>query len=108
MNKTIYTVGILMVLFMVLSPGFILNLPPYKNRFKSRYIFFTGASSVPSVLVHSIIFSSLAYLLLTNYTLVETVVSASTGVAAKVVSASTEAASTLVPLVSQIATPTQA
>ena len=92
MNKIIYTIGIFAILFMVLSPGFLINLPPYKNRFKGRYIFFTGASTFPSVIVHSLVFSSLAYLVLTKYTLVESVIE--------------EAASTLVPLVSQIATPT--
>jgi len=89
MNKTLYTIGIFMILFMVLSPGFLINLPPYKNRFKSRYIFTTGVTTFLSVFVHSLIFSSLAYLILTKYTLVSSVIE------------DTE----FVPLVSQLSTP---
>ena len=106
MNKTIYTVGILMVLFMVLSPGFILNFPPYKNRFKSKYIFFTGSSSALAVIVHSIIFSILAYVLLTNYTLVSTTVSAASSIVPQTVEAVKSTAQALKPLVNQLATST--
>ena len=106
MNKTIYTIGILMVLFMVLSPGFILNLPPYKNRFKSKYIFFTGSSSVLAVIVHSIIFSALAYLVLTNYTLVSATVRAASTFVPQTVEVTKKTVKNLKPLVSQLATST--
>lgn len=106
MNKTIYTVGILMVLFMVLSPGFIINLPPYKNRFKSKYMFFTGSSSVLAVIVHSIIFSALAYVVLTNYTLVSATVSAASSVIPQTVEVAKNTVEALKPLVNQLATST--
>ena len=106
MNKTIYTVGILMVLFIVLSPGFIINLPPYKNRFKSKYMFFTGSSSVLSVIIHSIIFSALAYVVLTNYTLVSATVSAASTVIPQTVEVAKNTVEELKPLVNQLATST--
>ena len=87
-----------MVLFMLLSPGFIINLPPYKNRFKSKYIFFTGSSSVLAVILHSVIFSALAYVVLTNYTLVSSTVSTASTVIPQTVES-------LKPLVNQLATP---
>jgi len=95
-----------MVLFMVLSPGFILNLPPYKNRFKSKYIFFTGSSSALAVIVHSIIFSILAYILLTNYTLVSATVSAVSTILPQTVEIAKNTGSALKPLVNQFATAT--
>ena len=94
-----------MVLFMLLSPGFIINLPPYKNRFKSKYIFFTGSSSALAVIVHSIIFSILAYVLLTNYTLVSATVSAASTIVPQTVEAAKNTVNALKPLVSQLPTP---
>jgi len=106
MNKIIYTVGILMILFMVLSPGFIINLPPYKNRFKSKYIFFTGSSSVLAVILHSVIFSALAYVVLTNYTLVSSTVSTASTILPQTVEVAKNTVEALKPLVNQLATPT--
>jgi len=40
------TVAVLVTAFVVLSPGIVLNLPPHKNRFKSRNILFTGETHI--------------------------------------------------------------
>ncbi len=75
MNKNqinvLVTIGILAVLFILLSPGVVLNLPPHKNKFKTKNIFFTGETGILSVIVHSLVFAVAAYFLLTNYTLVK-------------------------------------
>jgi hypothetical protein len=63
------TVVVLVGAFVVLSPGVVLNLPPHKNRFKTRNIFFTGETHISSVLVHALVFSVAAYFLITKYTL---------------------------------------
>lgn len=63
------TVAVLFAAFVILSPGVVLNLPPHKNRLKSRNIFFTGETHISSVLVHALVFSVAAYFLLTKYTL---------------------------------------
>ena len=63
------TVAVLFAAFIVLSPGVVLNLPPHKNRFKTRNIFFTGETHISSVLVHALVFSVAAYFLITKYTL---------------------------------------
>ena len=63
------TVAVLVTAFVVLSPGVVLNLPPHKNRFKTRNIFFTGETHISSVLVHGLVFGVAAYFLLTKYTL---------------------------------------
>ena len=67
------TVAVLFAAFVVLSPGVVLNLPPHKNRFKTRNIFFTGETHISSVLVHALVFSVAAYFLLTKYTLAQVV-----------------------------------
>ncbi len=95
MNKILYTTGIFMILFMVLSPGFIINIPPHKNKFKSKYIFTTGVSTLSSVFVHSLIFALCAYFILTKYTLV-------TPEATSIIKA---AMTSFVPLVNQLSTP---
>ena len=69
------TVAVLVAAFVILSPGVVLNLPPHKNRFKSRNIFFTGETHISSVLVHGLVFGVAAYFVLTKYTLVPAVVS---------------------------------
>ena len=69
------TVAVLVTAFIVLSPGMVLNLPPHKNRFKSRNILFTGETHISSVLVHGLVFGVAAYFVLTKYTLVPTIVS---------------------------------
>ena len=91
---------------MLLSPGFIINLPPYKNRFKSKYIFFTGSSSVLAVILHSVIFSALAYVVLTNYTLVSSTVSTASTILPQTVEVAKNTVEALKPLVNQLATPT--
>jgi len=99
MNKILYTTGIFMILFMILSPGFIINIPPHKNKFKSKYIFTTGVSTLSSVFVHSLIFALCAYFILTKYTLVTPTINE----AASIIN---EAATTsFVPLVNQLSTP---
>ena len=75
MNKNqinvLVTIGILAVLFILLSPGVVLNLPPHKNKFRTKDIFFTGETGILAVIVHSLVFAVAAYFLLTNYTLVK-------------------------------------
>ena len=63
------TVAVLVAAFVILSPGVVLNLPPHKNRFKSRNIFFTGETHISSVLVHGLVFGVASYFVLTKYTL---------------------------------------
>ena len=91
------TVAVLVTSFVILSPGVVLNLPPHKNRFKSRNIFFTGETHISSVLVHGLVFGVAAYFLLTKYTLapavlpatVPTIVAALSNLAKPTVSLST-------------------
>jgi hypothetical protein len=63
------TVAVLISAFIILSPGVVVNLPPHKNRFKSRNLFFTGETDLVAVVVHSLVFGVAAYFLLTKYTL---------------------------------------
>lgn len=79
------TVAVLAVSFVILSPGVVLNIPPHKNRFKSKNIFFTGETHITSALVHSIIFGVVAYFLLTKYTLAPQVASVAQSIASTVV-----------------------
>ena len=63
------TVVVLISTFIILSPGVILNLPPHKNRFKTRNILFTGETSVVSAVVHSLVFGIISYFFLKNISL---------------------------------------
>ena len=69
------TVAVLVTAFVVLSPGIVLNLPPHKNRFKSRNILFTGETHISSELVHGLVFGVAAYFVLTKYTLAPAIAS---------------------------------
>ncbi len=51
-----------MVLFVLLSPGILLSIPPVGKRF-----FMTGKTSMTAVLVHAVIFGLLLYLLHSRY-----------------------------------------
>jgi len=49
------------LLFVVLSPGLVLTLPPVGSK-----IFFSGKTSVTAVLVHAVVFAAALYLLKTE------------------------------------------
>jgi len=70
MNKLIYTVGILIICFIILSPGIGTNPCSYSNnKYRYRNFLFSGNISIITILIHSIIFGGLAYLILDKYTL---------------------------------------
>jgi membrane protein implicated in regulation of membrane protease activity len=48
---------VLFILFIVLSPGMVLTLPPVGKK-----IFFSGVTSKTAVIVHAVVFVILAYL----------------------------------------------
>ena len=101
MNKNqinvLVTIGILAVLFILLSPGVVLNLPPHKNKLKTKNIFFTGETGILTVIVHSLVFAVAAYFLLTNYTLVKSqVVETMSNIASNTNEATTAATTALI------------
>ena len=68
MNKTLKFISILIVSFVLLTPGIILNLPPVeflqKNEFSEKTMLFTSVVDIYSSLVHSLIFGILISLIL--------------------------------------------
>ena len=50
---------VLFVLFIVLSPGMVLTLPPVGKK-----IFFSGLTSKTAVIVHAVVFVGLAYVIM--------------------------------------------
>lgn len=68
MNKTFKFVSILLVSFVLLTPGVILNLPPVnflqKKEFSEKTMLFTSVVDIYSSLVHSLIFGILPSLIL--------------------------------------------
>ncbi len=64
-RKVIYILNImlaLVILFVLLSPGFLLSIPPVAGRY-----FSTGKTSTTAVLVHAVVFGIVLYLLRNYY-----------------------------------------
>tara|TARA_A100001015_G_scaffold305721_1_gene398864 strand:- start:1653 stop:1979 length:327 start_codon:yes stop_codon:yes gene_type:complete len=69
MSKIIVTSILISILFILMSPGMIINIPPYKNKWKTKYIFFTKQTTYESIIFHSLLFGFLIYALFVNYLL---------------------------------------
>jgi hypothetical protein len=50
------------ILFILLSPGLLLNIPPVDGQF-----LLTGKTSIPSIIVHAIVFAIIYFLLRKNF-----------------------------------------
>lgn len=69
MSKIIVTSILIAILFILMSPGMLINIPPYKNKWKTKYIFLTKETTYESIIFHSMLFGFIIYALLANYLL---------------------------------------
>lgn len=69
MSKIIVTSILIAILFILMSPGMLINIPPYKNKWKTKYIFLTKETTYESIIFHSMLFGFIIYALLSNYLL---------------------------------------
>lgn len=69
MNKVHITSILIAILFLIMSPGMLINIPPYKNKWKTKYIFLTKETTYESIIFHSMLFGFIIYALLANYLL---------------------------------------